>query len=495
MELMYQSTRSEGTKVTASQAILKGLADDGGLFVPVSIPKLDISLEEISKMTYQETAYEVMKLFFTDFTEAELKTCIERAYDSKFDTKEIAPFVKKSDAYYLELFHGATIAFKDMALSILPHLLTTSAKKNNIKNEIVILTATSGDTGKAALAGFADVEGTSIIVFYPKNGVSKIQERQMVTQKGANTKVVGITGNFDDAQSGVKAMFNNKELAKVMDEHGYQFSSANSINIGRLVPQVVYYVYSYTRLLANGDIKAGEKVNFVVPTGNFGNILAAFYAKNMGVPVGKLICASNENKVLYDFFETGVYDRNREFILTSSPSMDILISSNLERLIFRIAGDDAKKTSDMMEALKTTGKYTITDDMKAKLADFTGGWASEEDTAKEIKRVYDETGYVMDTHTAVASSVYHTYKDNTNDDTKTIIASTASPYKFGTSVMSAIDKKYEGMDDFALIDELCKTSGVKIPNAVEEIRTAPVLHDTVCETEDMQKTVEKILGL
>ena len=495
MELMYQSTRSEGTKVTASQAILKGLADDGGLFVPVSIPKLDVSLEDISKMTYQETAYEVMKLFFTDFTENELKTCIERAYDSKFDTKEIAPLVKKSDAYYLELFHGATIAFKDMALSILPHLLTTSAKKNNIKNEIVILTATSGDTGKAALAGFADVEGTSIIVFYPKNGVSKIQERQMVTQKGANTKVVGITGNFDDAQSGVKAMFNNKELAKVMDGHGYQFSSANSINIGRLVPQVVYYVYSYTRLLANGDIKAGEKVNFVVPTGNFGNILAAFYAKNMGVPVGKLICASNENKVLYDFFETGVYDRNREFILTSSPSMDILISSNLERLIFRIAGDDAKKTAEMMDALKTTGKYTITDEMKAKLADFTGGWASEEDTAKEIKRVFDETGYVIDTHTAVASSVYHTYKEKTNDDTKTIIASTASPYKFGTSVMSAIDKKYEGMDDFALIDELCKTSGVKIPNAVEEIRTAPVLHDTVCETEDMQKTVEKILGL
>ena len=495
MELMYQSTRSEGTKVTASQAILNGRADDGGLFVPVSIPKLDVSLEDISKMTYQETAYEVMKLFFTDFTENELKTCIERAYDSKFDTKEIAPIVKKSDAYYLELFHGATIAFKDMALSILPHLLTTSAKKNNIKNEIVILTATSGDTGKAALAGFADVEGPSIIVFYPKNGVSKIQERQMVTQKGANTKVVGITGNFDDAQSGVKAMFNNKELAKVMDEHGYQFSSANSINIGRLVPQVVYYVYSYTRLLANGDIKAGEKVNFVVPTGNFGNILAAFYAKNMGVPVGKLICASNENKVLYDFFETGVYDRNREFILTSSPSMDILISSNLERLIFRIAGDDAKKTADMMDALKTTGKYTITDEMKLKLADFTGGWASEEDTAKEIKRVFDETGYVMDTHTAVASSVYHTYKEKTNDDTKTIIASTASPYKFGTSVMSAIDKKYEGMDDFALIDELCKTSGVKIPNAVEEIRTAPVLHDTVCETKDMQKTVEKILGL
>ena len=334
MEVMYQSTRSTGKKVTASQAILKGLADDGGLFVPDAIPQLDVSLDEIAKMNYQETAYQVMKQFFTDFTQEELEKCIERAYDAKFDTKEIAPLVEKDGVYYLELFHGATIAFKDMALSILPHLLTTSAKKNHITNQIVILTATSGDTGKAALAGFADVEGTSIIVFYPKNGVSAIQERQMVTQKGANTKVVGITGNFDDAQSGVKAMFNNKELAKAMNAKGYQFSSANSINIGRLVPQVVYYVYSYTRLLAQGAVKEGEQVNFVVPTGNFGNILAAFYAKNMGVPVGKLICASNDNKVLYDFFETGVYDKNREFILTTSPSMDILISSNLERLIY-----------------------------------------------------------------------------------------------------------------------------------------------------------------
>lgn len=495
MEVMYQSTRSAGTKVTASQAILKGLADDGGLFVPVTIPKLDKSLEEISKMSYQETAYQVMKQFFTDFTEDELKKCIERAYDSKFDTKEIAPLVEKDGVYYLELFHGATIAFKDMALSILPHLLTTSAKKNDIKNQIVILTATSGDTGKAALAGFADVEGTSIIVFYPKNGVSAIQERQMVTQKGANTKVVGITGNFDDAQSGVKAMFNNKELAKTMDAKGYQFSSANSINIGRLVPQVVYYVYSYTRLLAQGAIKPGEAVNFVVPTGNFGNILAAFYAKNMGLPVGKLICASNDNKVLFDFFETGVYDRNRDFILTTSPSMDILISSNLERLIFKIAGDDAKATADMMAALSNAGKYTISDDMKAQMKDFVGGWASEDKTAAEIKRVYEDTGYVMDTHTAVASAVYYDYKENTKDDTKTVIASTASPYKFATSVMTAIDGKYNGMDDFALIDELSKTSSTKIPNAVEEIRSAAVLHDTVCETADMQKTVESILGL
>ncbi|MDD7403590.1 MAG: threonine synthase [Butyribacter sp.] len=495
MEVMYQSTRNSGKTVTASQAILKGLADDGGLFVPTSIPALDTSLEDIAKMNYQETAYQVMKQFLTDFTEEELKNCINRAYDSKFDTKEIAPLVEKDGVYYLELFHGATIAFKDMALSILPHLLTTSARKNKITNQIVILTATSGDTGKAALAGFADVEGTSIIVFYPKNGVSAIQERQMVTQKGNNTSVIGITGNFDDAQSGVKAMFNNKELAKVMDNNGYQFSSANSINIGRLVPQVVYYVYSYTRLLANGAVKAGEPVNFVVPTGNFGNILAAFYAKNMGVPVGKLICASNENKVLYDFFETGVYDKNREFILTTSPSMDILISSNLERLIYKIAGEDAEATADMMAALANTGKYTITDEMKARMKDFIGGWASEEKTAEEIKRVYEKTGYVLDTHTAVASAVYHDYKMKTQDDTKTIIASTASPYKFATSVMTAIDKKYEGMDDFALIDELSKTAGTKIPNAVEEIRSAPVLHDTVCDTKDMQKMVEKILGI
>lgn len=495
MEIKYQSTRGSGGAVTASQAILKGLADDGGLFVPTSIPQLSASLEDIAKMDYQETAYEVMKQFLTDFTEEELKNCIKRAYDDKFDAKEIAPLVEKDGVYYLELFHGATIAFKDMALSILPHLLTTSAKKNQISNQIVILTATSGDTGKAALAGFADVEGTSIIVFYPKNGVSRIQERQMVTQKGANTSVVGITGNFDDAQSGVKAMFNNKELARVMDEKGYQFSSANSINIGRLVPQVVYYVYSYTRLLAQGAVQNGEAVNFVVPTGNFGNILAAFYAKNMGVPVGKLICASNDNKVLYDFFETGVYDKNREFILTTSPSMDILVSSNLERLIYKIAGEDAGVTAGMMESLADSGKYSVTDGMKAQMKDFVGGWASEEKTAAEIKRVYEAAGYVMDTHTAVASAVYHEYKEKTKDTAKTVIASTASPYKFATSVMAAIDKKYEGMDDFVLIDELSKTSGTKIPNAVEEIRSAPVLHDTVCETADMQKTVEKILGL
>lgn len=493
MNLMYNSTRSTKETVTASQAILKGLADDGGLFVPEAIPALDKSIEELSEMSYQEVAYEVMKLYITDFTEEELKNCIKKAYDSKFDTTEIAPLKKADGAYYLELFHGATIAFKDMALSILPHLLTTSAKKNQVKNNILILTATSGDTGKAALAGFADVEGTSIIVFYPKNGVSPIQEKQMVTQKGKNTKVVGITGNFDDAQSGVKAMFNNDELAKKMDEAGYQFSSANSINIGRLVPQIVYYVYAYTRLVKNGEIKAGDKINVVVPTGNFGNILAAYYAKNMGLPVNKFICASNDNKVLFDFFQTGTYDRNREFILTTSPSMDILISSNLERLIYKIAGNDSEKCADLMKALATTGKYDITDDMKAQLEDFAGGYADEAKTAATIKAVYDKEGYIMDTHTAVAAGVYHDYKANTGDVTPTVIASTASPYKFTRSVMNAIDCKYDSMSDFELVDELSKLSGVKVPNAIEEIRTAPVLHDIVCESEKMQETVEKIV--
>ena len=356
MNLIYKSTRG-GEGVTASQAILKGLADDGGLFVPSQIPVLDVPVEELAKMTYQEVAYQVMKLYLTDFTEEELKSCIDKAYDSKFDAEEIAPMVYADGAYYLELFHGATIAFKDMALSILPHLMTTSARKNHVDHEIVILTATSGDTGKAAMAGFADVEGTRIIVFYPKDGVSPVQEKQMVTQKGKNTFVVGIHGNFDDAQTGVKKMFNDKELAAVLDKNGYQFSSANSINIGRLVPQIVYYVYAYAMLVHNEEIQNGEKINVVVPTGNFGNILAAYYAKNMGLPIDRLICASNENKVLYDFFSTGTYDRNRDFVLTSSPSMDILISSNLERLIYKAAGDDPKKNAELMAAL--SGKESM----------------------------------------------------------------------------------------------------------------------------------------
>ena len=495
MNLLYKSTRDAEKTVTASQAILKGMADDGGLFVPVSIPKLPVSLGELKEMTYQEIAYTVMKEFLTDFTEEELKSCIAKAYDSKFDTEEIAPLAKVEDAYYLELFHGATIAFKDMALSILPHLLTTSAKKNQVKNEIVILTATSGDTGKAALAGFADVEGTKIIVFYPKNGVSRVQELQMVTQKGDNTSVVAIHGNFDNAQSGVKAMFENKELEKELNEAGYQFSSANSINIGRLVPQVVYYVYAYAKLLQNEEIAEDEEINVVVPTGNFGNILAAYYAKNMGIPIAKLICASNENKVLYDFFQTGTYDRNREFVLTTSPSMDILISSNLERLIYKISGEDARKDTDLMTELKTKGSYAITGEMKANLADFAAGYATEEQVAKTIHDIYEDTGYVMDTHTAVAATVYKAYREDSKDDRKTVIASTASPYKFAGSVMSAIDSKYKGQDDFKLIEELQKVSGTELPNAIKEIMNAEIRHNTECDVDQMEQTVKNILSV
>lgn len=495
MQILYKSTRGNGDKITASQAILKGLSDDGGLFVPDSIPKLDVDLEALSKMTYQEIAYEVMSRFFTDFTEEELKGCIKKAYDSKFDTEEIVPLVKKGNTFIMELFHGSTIAFKDMALSILPHLLTTAAKKNQVKNEIVILTATSGDTGKAAMAGFADVPGTKIIVFYPKNGVSPVQEKQMVTQKGENTYVVGITGNFDDAQTGVKKMFNDKEMARELAQAGYQFSSANSINIGRLVPQVAYYVYAYVKLMERGEIRNGDEINAVVPTGNFGNILAAYYAKQMGVPYGKFICASNENKVLFDFFRTGCYDRNREFILTSSPSMDILISSNLERLIYRVAGDDSEKNKELMRDLTEKGSYQITPEMEEGLKEFYGNYATEEETADTIRRFFEENQYVLDTHTAVAADVYKKYMEETKDSRPAVIASTASPYKFTRSVMTAIDKKYEDMEDFALADELERISGVKIPKAIEEIRTAPVRHNTVAEAADMPKVVKEILQI
>ena len=496
MEVLYSSTRDGRKKITASQAILKGLSEDGGLFVPDHIPVLPCTMRELAGKSYQETAYEVMKLFLTDFTEEELKTCIARAYDAKFDTEVIAPLVEAEGAYYLELFHGATIAFKDMALSILPHLMIASAKKNHVENEIVILTATSGDTGKAALAGFAGVAGTKIIVFYPKNGVSPIQEKQMVTQKGDNTLVVGIRGNFDDAQSGVKKLFGDQGLAEELSRAGFQFSSANSINIGRLVPQIVYYVYAYAKLLESGELKEGEKMNVIVPTGNFGNILAAYYAKQMGLPAGKLICASNDNKVLYDFFRTGTYDRNRPFLLTTSPSMDILISSNLERLLYRIAGEDAGKTAELMGLLGTEGIYEITDDMKDQLADFRGYYATEQETAEVIGRVYEDSGYVMDTHTAVAACAFEKYREDTADDTRTVIASTASPYKFTRSVMEAIDgEAYGSMSDFELIDELSRISGTGIPNAIEEIRTAPVRHKTVCETHEMKHVVRTFLGV
>ena len=497
MRLTYQSTRGGESGVTASMAILQGLAKDGGLFMPVEIPKLDVSFETLSGLTYQETAYEVMKLFFADFTEEELKSCISKAYDSKFDTGEIAPLAKVDGAYYLELYHGSTIAFKDMALSILPHLMTVSAKKNKADKEIVILTATSGDTGKAAMAGFADVPGTRIIVFYPKDGVSRIQELQMRTQKGDNTSVVAIRGNFDDAQTGVKKLFGDKSLEALLESKGFQFSSANSINIGRLVPQIVYYVYAYARLLANEEIAGGEQINVVVPTGNFGNILAAYFAKRMGVPIKTLICASNDNKVLYDFFTTGTYDRKRDFILTNSPSMDILISSNLERLIYLSTGCDARANKALMQDLSVKGSYTVTEDMRAFMSDFAGGFATQEENAAAIKRIFDSTGYLIDTHTGVAAAVYGDYRAKSGDTAKTVIASTASPYKFSDSVMEAIagPESIRGKDGFEVVDALSSLCGVDVPAAVEEIRHAPIRHNTECDVDKMEATVKAILGI
>ena len=497
MDMIYRSTRNESETATASEAILKGLTSDGGLFVPDELPELDVPFEELAEMDYQGVAFEVMSRMFTDFTEDELIACIEGAYDVKFDTEKIAPVKYHHGAYILELFHGKTIAFKDMALSILPYLMTTAAKKNNINDEILILTATSGDTGKAALAGFADVPGTNIIVYYPKGGVSPIQEAQMLTSKGANLDVVSVKGNFDDAQTGVKKIFSDPKMQEFAKEHGVMFSSANSINIGRLVPQIVYYVYAYTRLVAAGTIKPGDEINVVVPTGNFGNILAAYYASLMGLPVKKFICASNDNKVLFDFFTTGKYDKNRDFILTTSPSMDILISSNLERLIYRIAGNDATKNAEMMKSLNEKGEYEIDEEMKKNLYQFYGNFATMDEVAETIKTVYEEDGYVLDPHTAVAVNVYDKYKAETGDDTPVVIASTASPYKFTRSVVEAIvGEKRDKASDFELVDELFKISGVAIPQAIEDARSGePMEKRTFAKTkmsDPVKEMIEKI---
>ncbi len=499
MSLQYVSTRDKTNKVTASQAILQGLSQDGGLFVPTVIPKLEISLDTLAGYSYQRVAFEVMKLFLNDFTDEELMSCIDAAYDDKFDDVSIAPIKNEAGVYYLELFHGATIAFKDMALSILPHLMTTAAKKNDVKEEIVILTATSGDTGKAALAGFADVPGTRIMVFYPKDGVSPIQEKQMVTQKGDNTRVIAIRGNFDEAQTGVKNIFGDKQLKDELKSRGYILSSANSINIGRLVPQICYYVYAYTRLLADNVIKNGDTIDVTVPTGNFGNILACYYAKQMGLPVGKLVCASNENRVLYDFFGSGVYDKNREFVLTTSPSMDILISSNLERLIYHIAGDDDKQTAEFMRLLSEEGKYEITPEMQKRLSDFYGGYANENATAEEISRVYHASGYVIDTHTAVASAVSYKYREGSSAKSPMVIASTASPYKFTRYVLEALSRtedigRLNDKSDLELTKKLEAISGVEIPKAVRELFDAPVLHDRVCDVDKMPDEVMEFLS-
>ena len=489
----YTSTRQKLDNITATKAILQGISNEGGLFVPTSVPKMDFSLEELSTWSYQEVAYRVMRLFFDDIKDEDLKDCINHAYDSKFDTTEIAPLVHTNSGNFLELFHGPTIAFKDMALSILPYLMLTSKRYNGEEKDIVILTATSGDTGKAALEGFANVKGTKIIVFFPQDGVSQVQKQQMLTTKGDNTFVVGVKGNFDDCQSTVKEIFGDKEFAKKIADKNYQFSSANSINIGRLIPQVAYYFAAYGKMVRDGKLKAGQVMNVVVPTGNFGNILASYYAKQMGLPVGKMICASNKNKVLFDFFESGTYNRNREFFLTESPSMDILISSNLERLLYHISGNDVEMVNQLMMGLKQEGEYTITDAMRENIKDFYGGYADDEKTKAYIKKVFDEEGYLMDTHTAVAYAVYDEYLKATHDETPTVIVSTASPYKFTHSVMTAIDAKYDGISDFELLGKMQELTKGSMPKAMQGIESRPILHKTVCEVNEMKQVVDDFL--
>ena len=497
--MQYQSTRDNTIKVSAAMAIKTGLSAEGGLFVPECFPSVSMAeIEALSSKSYQERAYFVLSKFLTDFSKEELLNCINNAYTKeKFGTDAIAPVYKLNDSeYVLELWHGPTCAFKDMALQILPHLLTTSMKKTNENDEIVILVATSGDTGKAALEGFKDVKGTRIIVFYPNNGVSEIQKLQMVTQEGDNVAVAAVNGNFDDAQNGVKKIFTDNEYKALLAQNQFKLSSANSINWGRLVPQIVYYFSAYADMLKNNEIKAGDSINVVVPTGNFGNILAAYYAKKMGLPIAKFICASNENNVLTDFINTGVYNKDRSFHTTISPSMDILISSNLERFLYDLTGNDDKVVSEWMKALNTEGKYEITADVKEKLQTlFWADCCNDNETMETIKKCSDKFDYVIDTHTAVAKCVYDKYVAKTGDTTKTVIASTASPFKFNQSVLIAL-KDYEfvvNKDEFTLLDELSHASNMEIPKSLAELKSKSVAFDLVCDKDEMPRVVSDFL--
>ena len=494
-DLYYKSTRSNKEKILSSRAIVNGIAGDGGLYIPSSFPKIDKPFLQLKEMDYRQLAFYIMKKYLTDFDDKELKSCIDSAYDAKFDSPLIAPLAKVGEVFFLELYHGPTLAFKDMALSILPYLLKASVSKLNIGKDIVILTATSGDTGKAALEGFANVDGTKIIVFYPKEGVSKIQERQMTTQEGNNTYVIAIEGNFDDAQTGVKRIFNNKEFNRILNNNGYMFSSANSINIGRLIPQIVYYIYAYVKLLKLGEISSGEKINVVVPTGNFGNILSSYYAKKMGLPINKLICASNENNVLYDFINTGIYNKQRELKVTSSPSMDILISSNLERLLYDLSDNDASMVNGLIGELNKSGRYKINSRMKNKLGDFYGEFTTDSETIETIREVFKNFNYLIDTHTAVGYDVYKKYIKATGDKTKTVIASTASAFKFPESIIGAIDSKFRVSDKFALIERMAEITNKTIPKGIKDIGRRKILHNTVCKQEQMKSVISEILGL
>ena len=481
----YTSTRG-GQAVTAAQAIVRGLGEGGGLFVPESFPGIPMNeIAGMANLSYVERAVLILKRFLTDFTEQQLSDMAQAAY-ARFDTQAVAPLhALDGDVQVLELWHGPTLAFKDVALTLLPHLMTASARATGEEREILILVATSGDTGKAALSGFQDVPGTSCAVYYPKGGVSEAQRLQMVTQRGENTHVIAVRGNFDDAQTGVKRIFSDEEAARALNERGVVLSSANSINWGRLVPQIVYYFSAYADMIASGAIKAGDMVNFCVPTGNFGNILAAHYAALMGLPVGKLICASNENNVLTDFINTGVYDRRREFHLTTSPSMDILISSNLERMLYELCGRDSAKVNCWMNQLKEDGIYRVDDAAKEKLqAVMYGGWASQEACAAEIKRVWDEEKYLIDPHTAVAVNVMRAYREETGDMRPCVVASTASPFKFGRSVAAALEMNLDA-DDFELCRQLTEKTGVPTPEAISELPTLPVRHKRDCAPENM----------
>ena len=497
--MFYNSTRNSSVKVSSAEAITQGISAEGGLFVPEEIPQLtQADIEAVGAMSYADRAAFVFSKYLTDFTDAEIHYCTDNAYSTKnFETESIAEIAHLFEGtYMLELWHGPTCAFKDMALQILPYFLTTSAKKIKLDKKIVILVATSGDTGKAALEGFKDVEGTSILVFYPEDGVSPMQKRQMKTQEGSNVGVCAIKGNFDDCQNGVKAIFTDSDVKASLEANGKMFSSANSINWGRLVPQIVYYISAYAELLKDGEIEKGEKINIVVPTGNFGNILAAYYAKHMGIPVNKLICASNINNVLTDFINTGVYDRNRKFFATVSPSMDILISSNLERLLYLMTGRDDAVIRDWFGKLASEGKYEVTDDVKAKLSEeFWGGFCDDQETKETIHSIYEKFSYTCDTHTAVAVKVYNDYKAQTGDTTKTVIASTASPYKFSAAVLEAVAGGKSDLDEYAMIDKLAELSKMPVPAALADLKTKPERFSDVIEKADQKAYVLRTLGL
>ncbi len=486
--MKYHSTRNKSKSLTGGEAIIKGISEDGGLFVPESIPKLP-ELENLLEMSYQEIAQMILGMYLTDFTSDEIKDAVEQAYDSKFESEEIVPLVVKGEAVFLELFHGPTFAFKDMALSILPYLLKTALKKTGIKEEIVILVATSGDTGKAALEGFKDVPGTKVIVFFPEDGVSPIQRKQMLTQEGDNTYVVRLNGNFDDAQNGVKKMFGDELFNQLLAENGFVLSSANSINIGRLIPQIIYYVYGYLKLIKEGVVKIGDSVNVAVPTGNFGNILAAYYAKEMGLPIAKLICASNDNRILTDFFQTGAYDRRRQLMTTSSPSMDILISSNLERFIYHTSGEDEQLIRDKMGELSNDGFYHYQSETDLVYPDM----ATEEEISYWIDHLHKTEDYIMDPHTAVAYCAYKKYSDQTKDHNVTMIASTASPYKFSDKVLKSLGEDSSGSDEFEKLGQLSKLMHNLVPSKLAELESLPVLHDHLCDPSNMKEVTLNLL--